>query len=150
MRRRNSKYVPIDGRRVISMIEHQEIGELLLTTLPRHVIERKKPFWHAGEREQSFALVPHHHIQSEMIARQCQCAPARIPDRRRKRTTEKRPNIVTNFFPPSEEQARVWPRRDRKSTRLNSSHVEISYAVFCLKKKKRKTMKRRIKHQTNI
>src|SRR6266496_5835992 len=28
-----------------------------------------------------------------------------------------------------------WP--DRKSTRLNSSHVEISYAVFCLKKKNR-------------
>src|SRR5690349_22344993 len=28
---------------------------------------------------------------------------------------------------------------DRKSTRLNSSHVEISYAVFCLKKKKKKT-----------
>src|SRR5215469_17287750 len=26
---------------------------------------------------------------------------------------------------------------DRKSTRLNSSHVEISYAVFCLKKKKK-------------
>src|SRR6267378_6535251 len=29
--------------------------------------------------------------------------------------------------------------RDRKSTRLNSSHVEISYAVFCLKKKKKTT-----------
>src|SRR6266496_6238881 len=28
-------------------------------------------------------------------------------------------------------------RKDRKSTRLNSSHVEISYAVFCLKKKKK-------------
>src|SRR5690625_6946995 len=28
--------------------------------------------------------------------------------------------------------------RDRKSTRLNSSHVAISYAVFCLKKKKRR------------
>src|SRR3989442_6248547 len=28
------------------------------------------------------------------------------------------------------------PKRDRKSTRLNSSHVRISYAVFCLKKKK--------------
>src|SRR5690349_23922896 len=28
-------------------------------------------------------------------------------------------------------------RADRKSTRLNSSHVEISYAVFCLKKKNR-------------
>src|SRR5438874_8388285 len=31
---------------------------------------------------------------------------------------------------------RQEPREDRKSTRLNSSHVEISYAVFCLKKKR--------------
>src|SRR5437899_8741531 len=30
-------------------------------------------------------------------------------------------------------------RKDRKSTRLNSSHLGISYAVFCLKKKKKKT-----------
>src|SRR5436309_4607127 len=30
---------------------------------------------------------------------------------------------------------------DRKSTRLNSSHVKISYAVFCLKKKKKKKTK---------
>src|SRR2546426_7382539 len=29
----------------------------------------------------------------------------------------------------------VWLNRDRKSTRLNSSHLVISYAVFCLKKK---------------
>src|SRR6266480_6478692 len=29
-----------------------------------------------------------------------------------------------------------WTCRDRKSTRLNSSHMSISYAVFCLKKKK--------------
>src|SRR5690349_22072928 len=34
--------------------------------------------------------------------------------------------------------ARLEAERDRKSTRLNSSHVEISYAVFCLKKKKQK------------
>src|SRR5690349_23773692 len=33
--------------------------------------------------------------------------------------------------------------RDRKSTRLNSSHVEISYAVFCLKKKKKKKKNKR-------
>src|SRR6202051_5305813 len=35
-------------------------------------------------------------------------------------------------------QRQSWPprRRDRKSTRLNSSHMSISYAVFCLKKKK--------------
>src|SRR5688572_32772471 len=31
--------------------------------------------------------------------------------------------------------------RDRKSTRLNSSHSQISYAVFCLKKKKKKKTK---------
>src|SRR5256886_10193145 len=31
-------------------------------------------------------------------------------------------------------------RPDRKSTRLNSSHSQISYAVFCLKKKKRKNV----------
>src|SRR5258707_5739341 len=33
---------------------------------------------------------------------------------------------------------RPGSRRDRKSTRLNSSHANISYAVFCLKKKKEK------------
>src|SRR5215467_15168372 len=32
------------------------------------------------------------------------------------------------------------PRLDRKSTRLNSSHLVISYAVFCLKKKKTHTV----------
>src|SRR3989442_8612390 len=32
---------------------------------------------------------------------------------------------------------------DRKSTRLNSSHVRISYAVFCLKKKKRPSVRER-------
>src|SRR2546426_10249926 len=34
-------------------------------------------------------------------------------------------------------QPRGEPPQDRKSTRLNSSHLVISYAVFCLKKKKR-------------
>src|SRR2546430_7958042 len=33
---------------------------------------------------------------------------------------------------------RLYPTGDRKSTRLNSSHSQISYAVFCLKKKKNK------------
>src|SRR2546422_9839459 len=38
-------------------------------------------------------------------------------------------------------------RRDRKSTRLNSSHGYISYAVFCLKKKKKHTTMTNIKRQ---
>src|SRR5689334_15040808 len=37
--------------------------------------------------------------------------------------------------------ASIWSG-DRKSTRLNSSHSSISYAVFCLKKKKKQTKKR--------
>src|SRR5438067_5292407 len=36
-------------------------------------------------------------------------------------------------------------QQDRKSTRLNSSHVSISYAVFCLKKKKKKKNKSKYK-----
>src|SRR5438034_11031011 len=38
-------------------------------------------------------------------------------------------------------RARPWRAIDRKSTRLNSSHTVISYAVFCLKKKKKKKTK---------
>src|SRR5690606_40637022 len=38
--------------------------------------------------------------------------------------------------------------RDRKSTRLNSSHVKISYAVFCLKKKKKKRAANRSQYDT--
>src|SRR5690554_5864597 len=42
------------------------------------------------------------------------------------------------------EKREIWAKvlEDRKSTRLNSSHVRISYAVFCLKKKKKKTNKK--------
>src|SRR5690349_22883477 len=39
---------------------------------------------------------------------------------------------------------RVRAGQDRKSTRLNSSHVEISYAVFCLKKKNTRSKERQI------
>src|SRR5688572_31486527 len=38
--------------------------------------------------------------------------------------------------------AEQYPGEDRKSTRLNSSHSQISYAVFCLKKKKKKKKKK--------
>src|SRR5437588_11933153 len=45
---------------------------------------------------------------------------------------------------------RVAARRDRKSTRLNSSHTVISYAVFCLKKKKKKKKKNKEKNKKHI
>src|SRR5438034_1692429 len=39
--------------------------------------------------------------------------------------------------PTPDPRDKTWAIRDRKSTRLNSSHTVISYAVFCLKKKKK-------------
>src|SRR3712207_8762943 len=44
----------------------------------------------------------------------------------------------------------VLPKTDRKSTRLNSSHANISYAVFCLKKKNYKTTLNTIVSNSNI
>src|SRR3712207_7860027 len=44
-------------------------------------------------------------------------------------------NLTAADFPPEEDEF-TWAGLDRKSTRLNSSHANISYAVFCLKKKK--------------
>src|SRR5206468_10479917 len=51
---------------------------------------------------------------------------------RRERTVRAAPAEVYRAF------SRIGGRKDRKSTRLNSSHDQISYAVFCLKKKKQK------------
>src|SRR5690554_6975485 len=51
------------------------------------------------------------------------------------------PDRTTHDAPTGVPVGASWVvRSDRKSTRLNSSHVRISYAVFCLKKKTRKTM----------
>src|SRR3712207_7259650 len=44
--------------------------------------------------------------------------------------------VWRNFFLGSEIRKGKYPMADRKSTRLNSSHANISYAVFCLQKKK--------------
>src|SRR5437899_6811313 len=48
---------------------------------------------------------------------------------------------VTHYFGFAQplEPIRRFCEADRKSTRLNSSHLGISYAVFCLKKKKKRT-----------
>src|SRR5438445_838181 len=50
--------------------------------------------------------------------------------------------VARNFFLSREKKSSARP--DRKSTRLNSSHANISYAVFCLKKKKKITNRQHI------
>src|SRR5512135_157276 len=62
MRRRNPKHVPIHCRYVVRMIEHQEIGKLLLAQFTWHFVQGKKTIRHACEGEKMFGLVPHHHI----------------------------------------------------------------------------------------
>src|SRR5256885_12680053 len=48
------------------------------------------------------------------------------------------------------ERPKAVALRDRKSTRLNSSHLVISYAVFCLKKKKKKTTAKTVSYRIGI
>src|SRR3712207_8370128 len=52
---------------------------------------------------------------------------------------ESEPGFTVDTFPSGvrDESVRQYRQQDRKSTRLNSSHANISYAVFCLKKKKK-------------
>src|SRR5690349_16201794 len=59
----------------------------------------------------------------------------RRPKRRLEDVADNRPPPGNGQQHPSQTTQQTEQRIDRKSTRLNSSHVEISYAVFCLKKK---------------
>src|SRR5690349_23392932 len=66
------------------------------------------------------------------------CLPSTAPCRTSHRLPYTRSKERSTSGRPTRSRAcLVKARRDRKSTRLNSSHVEISYAVFCLKKKKK-------------
>src|SRR5947208_7431440 len=63
-------------------------------------------------------------------------------DERRDHRREREPRVADDRAPREGRDDRGddphrWQEEDRKSTRLNSSHQIISYAVFCLKKKRR-------------
>src|SRR3712207_7388821 len=57
---------------------------------------------------------------------------------------------VTTFMEEPARRAFEAGRADRKSTRLNSSHANISYAVFCLKKKKEAHICTLVTHETSM
>src|SRR5579871_5485181 len=112
-----------------------------------HHVRHPRPWSLRMSRRQSGALVhgqcPRDH-----------CALCR---RRSVRTTLSfsfsRSRNLSNVETPCQEAALTF-KPDRKSTRLNSSHVEISYAVFCLKKKKKKNnhllLTKKNKNKNNI
>src|SRR2546430_5497006 len=68
------------------------------------------------------------------------------------RTTTAASAEEREYMGPSLAVTGIFPRfRDRKSTRLNSSHSQISYAVFCLKKKKKSEIVMTInENRTNV
>src|SRR5439155_20292524 len=81
------------------------------------------PIFHTGER-------------GPRLAHRRRYRPSRQPDLRRRRRPDgdhAGTDPPTGWCGPGDA---VRHQPDRKSTRLNSSHVAISYAVFCLKKKK--------------
>ena len=94
---------------MIGVIEHQEIGEFLLAEFARHVRQREQALRHGGEGEEVLALVPHHHVEPDMVARQRQDPAARVPDRDRERTAQHRPEVVAELLPGGQQDARIRP-----------------------------------------
>src|SRR5207302_10827767 len=105
------------------------VGTLFRNTLPRHprliipLAHRPLPLFHIGLKLLQLRLL----IRREDLENLS--TDARLRDRR------VRLHGREVGAPPAD---RPFVGDDRKSTRLNSSHVKISYAVFCLKKKKNK------------
>src|SRR2546426_8522775 len=83
-------------------------------------------------------------FRSHVLLRDCACREERLQARQRAvRVGEPRLGAAVGGI------VRGWvdPKEDRKSTRLNSSHLVISYAVFCLKKKKKAPSYIHIQHR---
>src|SRR5207302_10710299 len=98
----------------------------------------------------SYSLILHHHLHTSLslffTTRYLHHRhPHSFPTRRSSDLGDTRARTEDNYQKAvlTEEERRFFSglgqvkNRDRKSTRLNSSHVKISYAVFCLKKKKK-------------
>src|SRR5690242_10471813 len=93
------------------------------------------PFGHAGERALDTVVGKYgfsfdHNLHALRIVEDFELRYAAFPGLNL--TFEVREGIIKHS---RDYSAREFPELDRKSTRLNSSHMSISYAVFCLKKK---------------
>src|SRR3712207_8612538 len=86
------------------------------TLFPYTTLFRSRiPIWYCGDCRQVTVT------EEETLDRCAHCGSDKI---------EQDPDVLDTWF-----SSGLWPL-DRKSTRLNSSHANISYAVFCLKKNK--------------
>lgn len=94
---------------MLTVIEHQEIGDLLLVDLAGHIGQGEQPLGHGGKSEKALALVPHDHVVTQMVTRERQCPVSRIPDRHGKRPTQRPPDVVAEPFPGGEQDLRIRP-----------------------------------------
>src|SRR3989475_4310209 len=85
-------------------------------------------FWPKGEGQPQLAAA---HIQREGELRR------ELAELRQQIAVRQNPERALRQMRKERMQKALAQREDRKSTRLNSSHSQISYAVFCLKKKKK-------------
>src|SRR3712207_7490738 len=76
------------------------------------------------------------HIQSLHRVERCQGCANAVTDNLLAVTICNQCQIAEIIYAPFRKSPEWYIGKDRKSTRLNSSHANISYAVFCLKKKK--------------
>src|SRR2546429_4568336 len=93
----------------------------------------------AGTRDAAPATASTRKMTADSVAASVGETPNSMPDRTRAKA-EARPQ-------PARQPSKVT--RDRKSTRLNSSHGYISYAVFCLKKKKKHILRKQSSRNTH-
>src|SRR5256886_3433708 len=93
---------------------------------------RRKPPWSAGHSTRRSVCSTSHMRKIPMTRRHGSSMPSLIWPRRS--ASQRKPDRLVKRRSNAERSNTI--KRDRKSTRLNSSHSQISYAVFCLKKNK--------------
>src|SRR5690606_42118037 len=98
-----------------------------LRNLPSSPTRRSSDLYHMA-RDRDFQLTTSF---GSFLALVCKRKWLNVPKKNQRMQVTKSTDDLLHIEDPSETQ---W-EEDRKSTRLNSSHVKISYAVFCLKKK---------------
>ena len=124
---RKPKNMTIQRGRVVGVIEHEKVGEFLFAQFARHIGKREQAVWHGGEGEKLRVSVPHHHVQSEMIARERQRGRCAVQDRRGERPAQRRPYGIAELFPGGEQHARIRPRR-----RLAARHADPGEHVLAI------------------
>src|SRR5699024_5830165 len=142
-------------RRVPDLVQGAALlGAVMLGQHRRHPSNRLAPSSRAGMRAATTSRIRPCSYPSKalLVMPISRAAPTGTPLRIRS-SASNRPrrsralveiSALSHFFCSSKKSWANWLRyfffRDRKSTRLNSSHVSISYAVFCLKKKRTRHM----------